>query len=113
MTDELKPCPFCGGKARVEDDQNPTIRFVPDYYWVLCMKCGAASEYMKREKAAIKRWNRRAIKALSTEPVAWLINYTYQGKHCRAVSMRNAIAEYRDYFDPDATVTPLYALEAQ
>lgn len=57
---ELKPCPFCGGKARLEaidfDDGDST-------WWVLCSVCGAETdEYSGGTEAAadaIKAWNNR------------------------------------------------------
>ena len=38
--DELKPCPFCGGRAE------QFIRYMPDntnYYYIMCSKCKASS----------------------------------------------------------------------
>lgn len=54
MSDELKPCPFCGGEAEFE------------YYWwqetvvIKCPKCGASSEPQFYENEAIEAWNKRA-----------------------------------------------------
>lgn len=61
MFDELKPCPFCGGKAHL---------FVNDGVRVLCPSCEASSKIrvdsligMKvsgnATKAVIEAWNRR------------------------------------------------------
>ena len=55
---ELKPCPFCGGEARL---------FVDDGVRVLCNKCHASSEilvdseYYKTSavEKVIEAWNRR------------------------------------------------------
>ncbi len=47
---ELKPCPFCGGKAKVQ-------RFV-DYDLIRCLNCKASSCHTN-EKQAISAWNRR------------------------------------------------------
>lgn len=60
MTD-LKPCPFCGGKAYL---------FVNDGVRVICPKCGATTKCLvdamtskgvsgNATKAVIEAWNRR------------------------------------------------------
>ena len=35
MSGKLKPCPFCGGKAVLED-----LDFEDKEYYVVCEKCG-------------------------------------------------------------------------
>lgn len=59
MTDELKPCPFCGGEAKV-------LSGVPDGVFVqhICGWEGFASEMFgyrcSTEAEAIVAWNRRS-----------------------------------------------------
>lgn len=49
---ELKPCPFCGGRAFVHH---------PDYgYFVMCDRCKTSSNNFMSETEAVKRWNNRA-----------------------------------------------------
>ena len=56
---ELKPCPFCGGEARLQ-------RKVVGYY-VICKKCGCRTPYYQyqyapievKKQEAIEAWNRR------------------------------------------------------
>ena len=59
--DELKPCPFCGGKAYL---------FVQDGVRVICVKCNATTKCLvdsmssngvagNATKAVIEAWNRR------------------------------------------------------
>ena len=51
MTD-LKPCPFCGGKAKSKGYQ---IGFR-----VMCPECGGRAKLFSTAEEAIEAWNRRA-----------------------------------------------------
>ena len=53
MSEEIKACPFCGGKAKLDEDR--------EGYTVICMKCGASTgtSYQYDENDAIKDWNNR------------------------------------------------------
>ena len=63
---ELKPCPFCGSKARIRKFKNYT-------YAVVCSKCGAKGTTVGLAKwndsvfipqgKAIEAWNRRVSDA--------------------------------------------------
>lgn len=56
--DELKPCPFCGGKAFVSAKLpyfGETLTLA-----VVCEKCNASSKHKTTEEKAIEAWNRRA-----------------------------------------------------
>ena len=63
---ELKPCPFCGGKARL---------FVGDGVRVICSKCYAGTriqrDSVEREsnsvETVVEAWNRRADKCGNAE----------------------------------------------
>ena len=48
---ELKPCPFCGGKAKKE--------YVYDLFWCQCESCFAYTIAHRREQRAIDAWNNR------------------------------------------------------
>lgn len=51
----LKPCPFCGGKATL---CKPYITMTP-VYWVKCEACECESSTFKTKEEAEKAWNRR------------------------------------------------------
>lgn len=60
---ELKPCPFCGGKAE-KKGQSYTGE---NYVFILCSRCGASGPIMTtkqprikdEDNPAIEAWNRR------------------------------------------------------
>ena len=49
---ELKPCPFCGGEAKIYEASEEDFR-------VGCIRCHTWSDYYFTEDEAIKAWNRR------------------------------------------------------
>lgn len=53
MTEQLKPCPFCGGTANIAKGQ---IEF-----WAYCPHCGAQTELYETEQEVAKAWNARPI----------------------------------------------------
>ena len=54
---EMKPCPFCGGEARLVSVWQGSYGFV---YGIMCFEgCSALSAYCKEKQEAIERWNRR------------------------------------------------------
>lgn len=63
---ELKPCPFCGGKAEL-DSVGCTL------WCVVCSKCEAASGYSD-EEGAVRLWNRRVFVAENAVKSAWNLN---------------------------------------
>ncbi len=65
MSEELKPCPFCGAKADMQNDFGVE-------YWVQCtnLDCGATDGTVHIDpNSAAQRWNRRAAKE-PCKPVA-------------------------------------------
>ena len=63
MNKELKPCPFCGGAAELEEKYAIMGQKVQAY--VRCKACGTTSGYFSENIAycanekAIEAWNRR------------------------------------------------------
>ena len=58
-TDELLPCPFCGGTARI---RHLTTAGVPTHSMVECTKCHIKTDYYVYEfgeRNVAKIWNRR------------------------------------------------------
>jgi len=53
MDEKLKPCPFCGGKAKVQSDS-----FNGGEFSVLC-KCGASIGEGGSKEHITKKWNQR------------------------------------------------------
>lgn len=64
MTNELKPCPFCGSEVAVRYEPNC------DLYYVHCYACGAEtgdSGLYRKEDKAIEAWNTRAERTCIAE----------------------------------------------
>lgn len=66
--EELKPCPFCGGKAEI---------FGHTASWgAMCTKCGSCNRQgSKTEAEAIKKWNNRADLNYSVFPNSSKLTY--------------------------------------
>ena len=69
METELKPCPFCGGKAEFIDESDDWYsKYSVDYEWVnlpmmvRCVECGAKIEADENDakEDIIDQWNTRA-----------------------------------------------------
>lgn len=57
MPNTLKPCPFCGGKAKYIQIMAKTERGYADV--VQCIECFAGTRYGKDKDEAFALWNRR------------------------------------------------------
>lgn len=54
---ELKPCPFCGGRARIADNR--------PHYYTICTECGCKGPLFQPTKdEAAEVWNRRTQPAI-------------------------------------------------
>ena len=59
MTEKLKACPFCGGKAVLESDPS----WGKATYYIYCSECGVETLQFKTKKEVRTVWNRRANNA--------------------------------------------------
>ena len=61
---ELKPCPFCGGKARLNEYKDCEI-----WYEVWCDGCAVRTEQYENEDEAVKVWNHRVERTAKVVPM--------------------------------------------
>lgn len=95
MFDELKPCPFCGGKAHL---------FVSEGVRVLCPKCGATTKILvdgitahrvegNAVKAVIEAWNKR-VEVGGCVGEACELKKPTNADHIRSMSDEELAAEF-------------------
>lgn len=63
MTEELKPCPFCGASAQVAE----MPRGFRNYFALECAMCSGEGPPGKTSAEAIAAWNRRAPVVVTPE----------------------------------------------
>lgn len=56
---ELKPCPFCGGKAKKYSDFTYTKLTGATLHYIGCMNCGNRSAPRLSWNETIEKWNKR------------------------------------------------------
>jgi len=59
MSEELKPCPFCGGRAKLWYDDTAGYMGCKSDSYVYCGCCQATGSYKKSDEEAIAAWNER------------------------------------------------------
>ncbi len=60
MPEKLKPCPFCGGKVKIDSGFNIDFNNrAHKFYYAICLSCGARGSDADRKTEAIELWNRR------------------------------------------------------
>ena len=97
MSDELKPCPFCGGEAQVQHD------YERGEYRVLCFgdKCNLVPStfFFEKKSRAISAWNTRIpdlsrLDALADEWAAEM-----DGKGLAGTKVKDYWYERLDYWE--------------
>lgn len=66
MTNEFKPCPFCGTEAELLFSKGESGK---KYYWVACKKCNCLQTIFDTPQEAISAWNYRPIEDNLSEQV--------------------------------------------
>lgn len=91
---EIKPCPFCGGEAKVYRRGSAILR-----WYAMCVSCSASSDedYLSPEDAA-DAWNQR-FEQNPSEADKWLKEAEYQRTRADLLAMQRdqlneTIAEY-------------------
>jgi Lar family restriction alleviation protein len=78
MSEDLKPCPFCGGRGRITKDADPD--FTGYFIAVKCNDCGATSrqKYFSNGndcpltyQECRDEWNTRAAQSVGVKPLEW------------------------------------------
>lgn len=81
---ELKPCPFCGGEAWLNDYEAKYSDLPPKSRCPQCRSCGASLGYLTTPAKATEAWNRRAALAPGS------------GDHAEMASLKAAMSKSND-----------------
>lgn len=97
MTDQLLPCPFCGGEAKILEGAPGLYSADNTLYHAKCQSCGScgASIYDHGRGGAIAAWNRRSV------PEGWVLVPREPTPEMRAAALQDHLPKSPD--DP-----PLY-----
>ena len=113
---QLKPCPFCGGKAgihRCADLENERMAAVmTGKYGVHCKECKTATTPYDTEEKAVEAWNKRKRSEVLTESMIETIENPKQTldnmgdpleqiKVVSAMKSQSMVLEYRQKHEPD------------
>lgn len=92
MTDkiELKPCPFCGGEAKLTD-----LTQAPES-WVECKECGARTRFFSNsEEAPVSAWNTRPIEDELRKELRYYRNYS-AALEKEVITLREALENIKE-----------------
>ena len=99
MTENLKRCPFCGGKAKLTD-----LTKAPES-WVECTECGARTRFFSNsEEDAVSAWNARPIDddKVKYEPTSYSCRACKNATDKEVKRLREAWEEISRGFDTDS-----------
>lgn len=93
MTNELKPCPFCGGEAEYR-----CAKYVrtPFKHSVVCLDCFASVPPKDSEHEAINAWNTRVERTCHLERIPYEPG-EYEGMRCsvcKTVDLEMGVGPY-------------------
>ena len=98
MTDELKPCPFCNGKAEFENDNGE--------WFVFCERCGSMTVLFDTKPEAKKVWNTRPIEDKQEaenkrlyDALNEIVNRNDFSRYCDISLLDDAIEDYNIQID--------------
>ena len=91
MSDELKPCPFCGGEATVESGYSRQN----EYIYIQCCTCLIETQPAGDPRTAIAAWNRRSAEPSEEQKQDIAAQARYQDKHILHLQEKIADAETR------------------
>lgn len=63
MTEELKPCPLCGGQSKIYQEDGPD-----KLYYARCSSCFSETKSYKTQEEVIEEWNNRRRLLLEAKP---------------------------------------------
>lgn len=92
MSEELKPCPFCGGN-KIDCWQPNTTTMVRNWWQAKCLLCGSKSSFADTKLLAIKAWNTRANEPSKHEQALLDV---LRNKLCDAVDENDHPADQRN-----------------
>ena len=88
MTENLKSCPFCGGKPDFENEGS-------DYgFYAVCSRCGCWTGALRTKDESLKRWNNRPIEDELAEKIKKL--------EAKNTKMQVTLEEISRGFDSDS-----------
>ena len=79
MMNELKPCPFCGGKGVIIEDYPRTD------YFVECDKCKTTSDTYQSKEEAIAAWSHRTNSAMIVDTPGGKVTMKQNGGNCMLI----------------------------